>query len=56
MSVHVPEERFRIVRVQSLTLVAASAALLAPTTLPAPVPHRPREEPTARSEAARSEG
>ncbi|GAB1331166.1 hypothetical protein ACE1SV_55050 [Streptomyces sennicomposti] len=51
MSFHVPEERFRIVRVQSLTLVAASAALLAPTTLPAaPAPHRSHEEPTARSE------
>ncbi|MFF8594135.1 glycoside hydrolase family 75 protein [Streptomyces sp. NPDC015220] len=38
-------------RVQSLTLVAASAALLAPTTLPEPpVPYRPREEPAARSE------
>ncbi|WP_086729366.1 glycoside hydrolase family 75 protein [Streptomyces carpinensis] len=40
-------------RVRSLTLVAASAALLAPTTLPAaaPVPHRPREEPAARRES-----
>ncbi|MEU6476859.1 glycoside hydrolase family 75 protein [Streptomyces sp. NPDC047017] len=38
-------------RVQSLTLVAASAALLAPTTLPADtVPYRPHEEPAARSE------
>ncbi|MFI2642255.1 glycoside hydrolase family 75 protein [Streptomyces sp. NPDC018610] len=38
-------------RVQSLTLVAASAALLAPTNLPAaPAPYRPPEEPTARSE------
>ncbi|MEU5090463.1 glycoside hydrolase family 75 protein [Streptomyces sp. NPDC021356] len=38
-------------RVQSLTLVAASAALLAPTTLPAaPSPHHPRSEPAARDE------
>ncbi|WP_037853993.1 glycoside hydrolase family 75 protein [Streptomyces sp. NRRL S-340] len=38
-------------RVQSLTLVAASAALLAPTTLPAtPVPYRPPAEPAARGD------
>ncbi|QKW30966.1 glycoside hydrolase family 75 protein [Streptomyces seoulensis] len=48
-------------RVQSLTLVAASAALLAPTTLPAapaPPPDRPREEPVAHTgePAARGEG
>ncbi|NEA46498.1 hypothetical protein G3I35_09455, partial [Streptomyces sp. SID10815] len=45
-----PRRGFPIVRVQSLTLVAASAALLAPTTLPAapvPPPDRPREEPVA---------
>jgi hypothetical protein len=40
------------VRVQSLTVVAASAALLAPTTLPAAEPPRPRQEPPARSAGA----
>ncbi|MGX4694019.1 glycoside hydrolase family 75 protein [Streptomyces sp. JNUCC 63] len=43
-------------RAKSLTLVAASSVLLAPTTLPAPaptVPHRPRQEPAP---VARSDG
>jgi hypothetical protein len=39
------------VRVQSLTLAAASAALIAPTTIPpSAVPSRPRDRPAARSE------
>ncbi|MFF1486348.1 glycoside hydrolase family 75 protein [Streptomyces sp. NPDC058319] len=44
-------------RVQSLTLVAASAALLAPTTLPVvPVSHRPHPEPAAHGESGTAAG